>query len=291
MRTVAEEARAAAAEAARGWAGHRLTRRSEERAEPVLRGADMRKRSKPAGPRSPSRRAAWRRPRARPRRRRAAAARTAATARRSSRAVVPLPRLLRGASAPLPSRGSNDPGGPSVIRRRSSPSPRSEPWRRRPLPRPRTTSPAARAATAPRTTYWPTIHGKIKKAHHGGRTFHGTRRSDELLGHHGSDRLFGRGRSDVLWGDWQGGADQPTNQRDRIYGGRGERLHLRLPRAQRDLRRRGQRRDLRALRPRFVDCGPGRDIYHVAQVAPEAATSSATARRSTTAARPSAAAG
>ena len=71
--------------------------------------------------------------------------------------------------------------------------------------------------------YWPTIHGRLAKANNGqAATFHGTRRSDELLGHHGSDSLYGRGRSDVLWGDWQGGADQPTNQRDRIYGGGGD---------------------------------------------------------------------
>ena len=68
---------------------------------------------------------------------------------------------------------------------------------------------------------WPTIHGKVKKAHHSGRTFHGTRRSDELLGHHGSDKLYGRGRADVLWGDWQGGSSQPTGQHDRIHGGGG----------------------------------------------------------------------
>ena len=96
--------------------------------------------------------------------------------------------------------------------------------------------------------HWPTIHGRIVKANNGqARTFHGTDRSDELLGHHGSDRLYGRGSSDVLWGDWQGGATQPTSQRDRIYGGPGnDAISVHFGRG-------------------FVDCGPGRDIYHVAK--------------------------
>jgi hypothetical protein len=113
--------------------------------------------------------------------------------------------------------------------------------------------------------YWPTIHGKVKKAHSRSVRFKGSRRSDELLGHHGSDILLGRGRSDVLWGDWQGGASQPTGQHDRIWGGRGNdfiygshgynSIHA------------GPGND--AISVHFgrglVDCGPGRDIYHVAK--------------------------
>ena len=57
---------------------------------------------------------------------------------------------------------------------------------------------------------WPTINGKFHKANGSARTFRGSRRSDELLGHHGSDTLHGKGGSDVLWGDWQGGASQPS---------------------------------------------------------------------------------
>src|SRR5215217_1725809 len=68
---------------------------------------------------------------------------------------------------------------------------------------------------------WPTIQGLLKKAQFSPETFHGSELSDELLGHHGSDKLFGAGGSDVLWGDWQGGASQPTAQRDRIMGGGG----------------------------------------------------------------------
>src|SRR5215212_6446266 len=69
---------------------------------------------------------------------------------------------------------------------------------------------------------WPTVHGKFRKAN-GGRSAHyvGTRRSDELLGHHGSDVLSGRGRSDILWGDHDP-AGQPTSQQDLIYGGSGD---------------------------------------------------------------------
>ncbi len=114
--------------------------------------------------------------------------------------------------------------------------------------------------------HWPTIHGRIVKAN-GGQSamFHGTSRSDELLGHHGSDRLFGRGRSDVLWGDWQGGADQPTNQRDRIYGGRGN--DFIYGSHGRNVIFGGAGNDAISVHfgRGFVDCGPGRDVYHVAR--------------------------
>jgi hypothetical protein len=113
--------------------------------------------------------------------------------------------------------------------------------------------------------HWPTIRGVIKKANFSSTTFHGTRRSDELLGHHGSDRLFGRGRSDVLWGDWQGGASQPTSQRDRIYGGRGG--DFIYGSHGRNVIFGGAGNDAISVHfgRGFVDCGPGRDIYHVAK--------------------------
>ena len=114
--------------------------------------------------------------------------------------------------------------------------------------------------------YWPTIHGRLAKANNGqAATFHGTRRSDELLGHHGSDSLYGRGRSDVLWGDWQGGADQPTNQRDRIYGGGGD--DFIYGSHGRNVIYGGPGNDAISVHygRGFVDCGPGRDIYHVAK--------------------------
>jgi hypothetical protein len=110
---------------------------------------------------------------------------------------------------------------------------------------------------------WPTIHGKIKKANGYSARLEGSRRSDELLGHHFSDTLLGRGRSDVLWGDWQGGASQPTNQHDRIWGGRGNdfiygshgynTIHG------------GPGNDAISVHfgRGYLDCGPGRDIYHV----------------------------
>jgi len=87
--------------------------------------------------------------------------------------------------------------------------------------------------------HWPRINGKVEKANGQSSVFHGTRRSDELLGHHGSDRLAGRARSDVLWGDWEGGNlvfGAPGNDAISVHYGRG-----------------------------IVDCGRGRDIYHVAK--------------------------
>ena len=48
----------------------------------------------------------------------------------------------------------------------------------------------------------------------------GTRRSDELLGHHGSDTVRGGDSSDILWGDWNP-KNQPEMQKDTIFGGNG----------------------------------------------------------------------
>ena len=113
--------------------------------------------------------------------------------------------------------------------------------------------------------FWPTIPGRIVKTDNGrSATFHGTERSDELLGHHGSDKLFGLGGSDVLWGDWQGG-NQPTNQRDRIYGGAGN--DFIYGSHGRNVIFGGPGNDAISVHygRGFVDCGPGRDIYHVAK--------------------------
>lgn len=112
--------------------------------------------------------------------------------------------------------------------------------------------------------HWPKITGVIKKARNKSRRFRGTRRSDELLGHHGSDVLSGRRGSDVLWGDWQG-AGQPTTQRDLIYGGEGNDFiygshgHNRIYG--------GAGNDAISVHygRGLVDCGRGRDIYHVAR--------------------------
>ena len=113
--------------------------------------------------------------------------------------------------------------------------------------------------------HWPTIGGLIKKAKVKSTRYVGTSRSDELLGHHGSDRLHGKGRSDVLWGDWQGGSDQPTDQRDRIYGGAG--ADFIYGSHGRNVVFGGAGNDAISVHfgRGFVDCGPGRDIYHVAK--------------------------
>src|SRR4051812_33704881 len=111
---------------------------------------------------------------------------------------------------------------------------------------------------------WPRINGKHKQAHNQSRTYVGTRRNDELLGHHGSDTLRGRGGDDVLWADWDG-VGQPTSQRDTIYGNAGTDFiygshgHNQIYA--------GPGNDVISVHYGFgfVDCGPGRDIYHVAR--------------------------
>jgi hypothetical protein len=112
--------------------------------------------------------------------------------------------------------------------------------------------------------HWPRITGKVEKANGQPAVFHGTRRSDELLGHHGSDRLAGRGRSDVLWGDWEGG-NQPTTQTDRISGGPGD--DFIYGSHGRNLVFGGPGNDAISVHygRGIVDCGAGRDIYHVAK--------------------------
>jgi Ca2+-binding RTX toxin-like protein len=111
--------------------------------------------------------------------------------------------------------------------------------------------------------HWPTIRGKVKKARTSGQTITGTRRSDELLGHHGSDRLYGKQSADVLWGDWEGGADQPTNQTDFVSGGRGD--DFIYGSHGRNIIYGGSGNDAISVHfgRGFVDCGAGRDIYHV----------------------------
>jgi len=113
--------------------------------------------------------------------------------------------------------------------------------------------------------HWPRVSlDDVHKARDVGTTFVGTRSSDELLGHHGSDKLYGKGGADILWGDWEGGSDQPTNQRDRIYGGPGD--DFIYGSHGRNVIYGGPGNDAISAHfgRGFVDCGPGRDIYHVA---------------------------
>ena len=113
--------------------------------------------------------------------------------------------------------------------------------------------------------HWPTVHGKVRKSN-GGRSarFVGTRRTDELLGHHGSDVLSGRGGSDIIWGDHDG-TGQPSSQRDLIYGGSGN--DFIYGSHGRNVIHGGRGNDAISVHygRGVVDCGPGRDIYHVAR--------------------------
>jgi hypothetical protein len=113
---------------------------------------------------------------------------------------------------------------------------------------------------------WPSIDGRFRKANHGhSRTFKGTKRSDELLGHHGSDALHGKRGSDVLWGDWQGGGSQPAGQHDRIHGGGGSDFIYGSHGYNTVYGGAGNDAISVHFGRGFVDCGPGRDIYHVAK--------------------------
>ena len=114
--------------------------------------------------------------------------------------------------------------------------------------------------------HWPTIHGVVKKANDGQSSrLVGTRRSDELLGHHGSDTLSGRGRSDILWGDQDGQPASPSSQNDLIYGGAGN--DFIYGSHGRNVIYGGKGNDAISVHygRGIVDCGPGRDIYHVAK--------------------------
>jgi Ca2+-binding RTX toxin-like protein len=114
--------------------------------------------------------------------------------------------------------------------------------------------------------HWPRITGLIVKAKHSqAAMLIGTRRSDELLGHHGSDYLHGKRRSDILWGDWEGGANQPTGQRDEIHGGGGR--DFIYGSHGRNVIFGGAGNDAISVHfgRGYVNCGSGRDIYHVAK--------------------------
>jgi Ca2+-binding RTX toxin-like protein len=137
--------------------------------------------------------------------------------------------------------------------------------------------------------HWPTIDGLLLKAPSNQAVrYVGTGRSDQLLGHFKSDRLYGKDGSDVLWGSWQG-VGQPLDQRDYISGGGGSDF-IYAGHGHNTVYG-GAGNDAISIHygRGFLDCGPGRDIYHVART-PRRATRSATARRSTTARSSSAAA-
>ena len=92
----------------------------------------------------------------------------------------------------------------------------------------------------------------------------GSEANDELMGHHTSDVLRGLAGSDVLWGDYDP-YGQPAGQVDRIYGGPGE--DFIYGSHGKNIIRGGKGNDAISVhygRGR-VNCGPGRDIYHVAR--------------------------
>jgi Ca2+-binding RTX toxin-like protein len=111
---------------------------------------------------------------------------------------------------------------------------------------------------------WPRIDGVVRQAKHQTKSYTGTARNDQLMGHHGSDTLSGRGGSDVLWGDWAP-SGQPTSQRDRIFGGAGNDFIFGSHGW--NTIRAGAGNDAISVHygRGIVDCGPGRDIYHVAR--------------------------
>lgn len=112
--------------------------------------------------------------------------------------------------------------------------------------------------------HWPTLTGVFKKARDHSASFTGTPRSDELLGHHGSDRLYGKEGSDILWGDWQG-SGQPESQRDHISGGGGSDFIYGSHGHNTILGGPGNDAISVHYGRGVVDCGAGRDIYHVAR--------------------------
>ena len=112
---------------------------------------------------------------------------------------------------------------------------------------------------------WPRIDGKIVRADKA-RTnkLNGTSRSDQLMGHHGSDTLRGEGSSDVLWGDFDP-TGQPPGQVDVIYGGNGNDFVYGSHGYNAVYGGRGNDAISVHYGRGRVDCGPGRDIYHVAR--------------------------
>ncbi len=112
-------------------------------------------------------------------------------------------------------------------------------------------------------SYWPEINGVFRKARDGqSRTYTGTRRNDELLGHHGSDRLYGKNGSDVLWGDWDP-SGQPATQRDYISSGESTDFIYASHGYNTILGGAGNDAISAHYGRGTIDCGRGRDIYHV----------------------------
>ena len=112
---------------------------------------------------------------------------------------------------------------------------------------------------------WPRINGVLKIKKGGGSAkYTGTRKNDELLGNHGSDTLEGMEGSDVLWGDYDP-TGQPATQKDVFYGAGGS--DFIYGSHGHNIVYGGKGNDAISVHYGYgmVDCGPGRDIYHVAR--------------------------
>ena len=112
--------------------------------------------------------------------------------------------------------------------------------------------------------HWPMPDGLILMARgESAASYTGTWKSDELIGHHGSDTLRGKGGSDILWGNWD--PNQRTDQYDVIWGGDGNDFIYGSRGHNRIFGGRGNDAISVHYGRGVVDCGPGRDIYHVAR--------------------------
>jgi hypothetical protein len=113
---------------------------------------------------------------------------------------------------------------------------------------------------------WPTVDlENVKRADkEGTTTLVGGPQNDQLMGHHRSDTLRGMGGSDILWGDFDPNG-QPRSQVDRIFGGPGK--DFIYGSHGRNVIYAGSGNDAISVHygRGLLDCGPGRDIYHVAR--------------------------
>ena len=111
--------------------------------------------------------------------------------------------------------------------------------------------------------YWPRMEkSDVQKAPKRGGTLQGTSGNDELLGWHGSDTIHGGAASDVIWGDFDPRNNSAT-QRDTIYGEDGNDFIYSSHGYNRIEGGAGNDAISAHYGHGIINCGPGRDIYHV----------------------------